>query len=367
MLVPSNKVWKRRLIPLFSVVMSLAVVACVSTEVEESQHEAAAIDRSLWAVAISAEQRGDYAIANSYYQQLYRNNPDDPEILLAYVRNLRASGSTNRAIQLLQESLSAGSKSDTVLAELGRSQLAIDNLDGAISSLYEAIMAGNGEWQTFLSLGVAYDRQGDHLSAQRAYEGALLLSNDNVSVLNNLALSHALAGTISKGIALLERAAMMPTANIKIRQNLALLYGISGDVDAAARTSAIDLDDDEVRENLAYYAAIRSGAKDRKKALKSSPSEDNLGPGSRSSVKEKPMIVVGRSATVDVAIDQWEALRMRYQILLQGLNVNIVKKKTESGASQYVALVGPMVNNAQANATCAKLRSDQIYCAVISP
>jgi len=79
------------------------------------------------------------------------------------------------------------------------------------------------------------------------------------------------------------------------------------------------------------------------------------------------MIAVGRSATIDAAIDQWEALRVRYQILLQGLNVNIMKKKSEMGELQYVALVGPMIDNTQANATCTKLRSDQIYCAVISP
>ena len=339
----------------------------MTTDIEESQHQAAAIDRSLWAVAISAERRGDYTAANNYYQQLHRNNPDDAEILLAYARNLRASGSTSRAIQLLQKSLSGDTKNTMLLAELGQSQLAIDNLDGAIGSLYEAIMAGNSEWQTFLSLGIAYDRQGEHHSAQRAYEGALLLSNDNASILNNLALSHALSGSINKGIELLERAAMMPTANMKIRQNLALLYGISGDTDAAARTLAIDLDHEEVSENLAYYAAIRSGAQDRKKALSPSPDKENSSPKSRSPAKGKPMIAVGRSATIDAAIDQWEALRVRYQILLQGLNVNIMKKKSEMGELQYVALVGPMIDNTQANATCTKLRSDQIYCAVISP
>ena len=79
------------------------------------------------------------------------------------------------------------------------------------------------------------------------------------------------------------------------------------------------------------------------------------------------MIAVGRSATIDAAIDQWEALRVRHQILLQGLNVNIVKKKSEIGEFQYVALVGPMIDSTQANATCTRLRSDQIYCTVINP
>ena len=59
-----------------------------------------------------------------------------------------------------------------------------------------------------------------------------------------------------------------PGATARNRQNLALVYGLAGDVEKAAEIGRLDLDESEVRNNLAYYARLRAlPAADRSAAI----------------------------------------------------------------------------------------------------
>ena len=56
-----------------------------------------------------------------------------------------------------------------------------------------------------------------------SYERASVLSPGNARILNNLALSRAMAGDRETAIQLLERAAALPSAPAQVRANLQLI------------------------------------------------------------------------------------------------------------------------------------------------
>jgi hypothetical protein len=52
--------------------------------------------------------------------------------------------------------------------------------------------------------------------------------------------------------------AAAPEADSKQRQNLALVFGLAGELDQAAAIARIDLGEDAVRSNLAYYETLKA-------------------------------------------------------------------------------------------------------------
>jgi Flp pilus assembly protein TadD len=76
-----------------------------------------------------------------------------------------------------------------VLVQQGRSREALDFLN-------RAVQLQQGDWSLYSALGVAYDQTGDYNSARGAYERALALKPGEAAVLNNYAMSRALAGDL---------------------------------------------------------------------------------------------------------------------------------------------------------------------------
>jgi Flp pilus assembly protein TadD len=72
-------------------------------------------------------------------------------------------------------------------------------------------------------------------------------------VLNNLALSEAVAGELDKAIATLRRAADLPSATMQTRENLALLLAMKGDTEQAANLTRHDLTDAQAKANIETY------------------------------------------------------------------------------------------------------------------
>ena len=102
-------------------------------------------------------------------------------------------------------------------------------------------------------MGIAYDYVGRPVEAQASYDRALAQSPQNPAVLNNVALSRALAGDLEGGIAILEQQTKRPTAQAQVRQNLALLYALKGDLSKVERLASQDLPERIVKNNLAYF------------------------------------------------------------------------------------------------------------------
>ncbi len=81
-------------------------------------------------------------------------------------------------------------------------------------------------------------------------------SPNNPDVLNNWALSRALAGEIEEAERLLKQAVVIPSAGVQVRQNLALVLGLQGDFEEAKLYASADLPPEIVEGNLDYIRAM---------------------------------------------------------------------------------------------------------------
>lgn len=234
----------------------LAVLAGCASKAEQ---DAAVIVSSLGQAAIGAEADGEYGLAADRYRRLLDKRPESRDALLGLARNLRYSGDAKAAVGVLKAAAKRLGGDALFLLETGKAKLAVGDATGAVESLKAAIEKDDGNWEAFAAIGIAHDLLQAYGDARVAYAKALKLSDNDPAVLNNMAISAALAGDIDLAISTLEGAPRAARNNPQIRQNLALFYGIKGDLGRAEALARIDLDDAAVLNNLAIYSRFRAG------------------------------------------------------------------------------------------------------------
>ena len=249
---------------LAALVLALALAACQDLAPSAPEAPAAADDGviapTLTKAALAAEAAFDYRAAASHWRTLHERDPGNREVTLAYGRNLRYSGQTAAAIDLLAAEMARAGRDPRLVGELGKAHLAADHQAVAARFLAEAADGLPKDWSLRSALGVAYDFQGLSDKAEQAHRAALALAPDNPIVLNNLALSLAQAGKLADAVAVLRQAVDSPDAEAQQRQNLALLLALQGDAAGAERLARQDLPMDALRTNLAYYKALSAAA-----------------------------------------------------------------------------------------------------------
>lgn len=219
----------------------------------KAQDQSKALFASLKEAAVSSELSGDHVSAANHYQNLLDRQPDNKEILLGLVRNLRYTGSGRTAVAVMKSYAVKYSDDPAFLIEFGKAKLAVSEAQGAIQYLKKAIEKGGDDWGAYSAMGIGYDLLQSYAEAWEAYEKALALSGNNPAVINNMALSAALNGKLPLAISVLEDAPLEARRYPQIRLNLALLYGIKGDLKKAEAMAKMDLDEEAVRNNLAVY------------------------------------------------------------------------------------------------------------------
>jgi Flp pilus assembly protein TadD len=207
------------------------------------------------AAAVEAERSYDYQNAVRHFETLHERDRTNPSVVRDLARNLRYAGSPKQAIVLLKRSMDKIGRKPDLMLELAKAQLAASDIADARETLAaaRALEPLANSWQYHLVWALCHDRSGDFSQAQDAYRQALELSPNNVAVLNNRALSWALAGDIEKGIGILQRIVDDENATSLTRQNLALLYGIKGDLEAAGQLARKDLPQNLAERNLRVY------------------------------------------------------------------------------------------------------------------
>jgi Flp pilus assembly protein TadD len=166
--------------------------------------------------------------ATLYWGQEYAKRPNDLKTALNYARNLKAMGEKQKALSVLQQ-ISVLHDGDQELAgEYGRLALELDQVGAASRLLAVADNPGKPDWKVISARGTVFAKQGDYKQAISAYERALALSNNQPSVLNNLAMAHAMSGNPVKAEELLRQASAVDGATPKVQQNLALVLGLQG-------------------------------------------------------------------------------------------------------------------------------------------
>jgi tetratricopeptide (TPR) repeat protein len=231
-------------------------------------------------------------------------------------------------------------------------------------------------------LGVAFDLAGQHEAAEAAYRAGLAVAPDSMLLRNNLGLSLALAGRHQESIAMLRAVVDEPGAKARNRQNLALAYGLAGDLVAAERISRLDLDEEAVQNNLAYYAAL-AAVDDRRKraaALGVSPPELSDDTGEAEVARRLSAIALegnglelglaptgrwfvnlGDFSSSRQAASAWRQLRSQYNDLLGDLT-----RLAGVQDGQQPLLVGPLADAEQAQSLCGTLRGRGQHCRALA-
>jgi Flp pilus assembly protein TadD len=241
-----------------------AMSGCASDPMGDSVHVGQGVaagsgskSQALARVATSSLESGDLSTAASLYRQAHSMDPEN----ISYLIGLGNALAKLRQFEDAAETFDRATETDPTSVDakhgFGNALIALDRPEAALSQ-FEVALALRDEARTHNGIGVARDMMGDHIAAQAHYRTALVREPANLTVRNNLALSLAVAGKSQEAIAILRRAITDPRSGARHRLNLALVYGLAGQYEAAAEIARIDLDEDSVRQNLAYYRTLRA-------------------------------------------------------------------------------------------------------------
>jgi Flp pilus assembly protein TadD len=208
---------------------------------------------------------GDYDSAVGFYRRAHQIDGRNFEALLGLGRSLSRVGANDEAAAALREALDRKPGDLEALRELGNVLIALGRPSLAISE-FEAVLQKKHDSRTFNGMGVALDMLGDQGAAQAHYRAGLEIDPSNVSIRNNLALSLAVSGKYAEAVRLLESVTGGVGATPRERQNLALVYGLAGEWEKSARVARLDLDEQAVRRNLAFYQTLKALGDPRKVA-----------------------------------------------------------------------------------------------------
>jgi Flp pilus assembly protein TadD len=190
--------------------------------------------------------------ATTQWAAAYAKNPQDPRMALGYAKALKAIGSRDRSLDILETAYQTNPNDGELAAELGRLALDMGHLEIAKPTLQVAEAQGVRDWKTLSAQGTLRAKQGQHAEAQQYYLAALQVEPDAVSVINNLALSYALDGKADKSEELLRKAVASGHEDKRVRQNLALVLGLQGKFDEARKVASVDMTDTEAKSSMSY-------------------------------------------------------------------------------------------------------------------
>lgn len=192
--------------------------------------------------------------------QSWRKDPSDKKNGLAYARGLMALERPAEAVKVVEELAHRNPGDLELAAYLGKIMVQSGRVQDGEKQLRKAIAGGRDDWRIRSALGSALDQQGRYQEARQCYEQALQRQPDEISVINNLAMSYALGGDLKTAESHLRRAMALPTGddNAQLRQNLALVVGLAGRFDEAKEIASRDLPPDKVEANAAYLKRMLS-------------------------------------------------------------------------------------------------------------
>ena len=320
------------------------------------------------------------------------------DALLAAGRDLDASRAFERALTV---------RPDLPAAQYGyaRAMIAIRRPEVAADFLRKLVAANPSDIASLNALGVSYDLMGEHDQASATYRQGLGIAPGSVPLRNNLALSLALQSQFAEAVGLIRPLADGPDATRRSRQNLALVYGLQGDLAAAERAGRADLGAADLKNNLAYFAAVRGLESPTARAAalapdqlaelagpaaapprRAAPAATPQAPAAAGSVPPAPaapakpaagprpltqamgelganpepaggwFVDVGSFAE-DAAVERWRTLQARHAGALRGLD-----KLASAGTGLEPLLVGPLASEQAATALCGQLGADAATC-----
>jgi Flp pilus assembly protein TadD len=205
--------------------------------------------------AAQAAAPSDPAAAAAHWGKEFGKSPRNLEAALAYSRSLKAMGEKRQALAVLQQAAMFHANDRRLASEYGRLALELDQVSLAKQLLERADNPTQPDWRVVLARGTALAKEGRYKDAIPYFERAQTLAYDQPSVLNNLALAHAMSGEPDRAEDLLRRAAAGGSSPV-VRQNLALVLGLRGKHEEAQQVAARDLKPEVAAANADYIRRI---------------------------------------------------------------------------------------------------------------
>jgi Flp pilus assembly protein TadD len=225
----------RRVAPaLAAVSMSLLLSACASTG--GTNPLTASDDTPLakyTAAEAAANPQTELQKATSYWGKQHAENPRDPRAAVNYARNLKAMGAKKEALVILQEAHTSNTTDREINSEYGRLALEHDQLTTAQKLLEQADDPTKPDWRVISARGTVLAKQSKNAEAIPFFQKAHEIAPEQSSVLNNLAMAHAMNGQPDKAEVLLRQAVAKGDGDPRVAQNLALVLGLQGKHDDA--------------------------------------------------------------------------------------------------------------------------------------
>ena len=236
-----------------AIAVALTVGACSTAK----ENQETAISNMIGEAAQAAVERRDFAAAANHFGRMYVRDPANLEVLLQYLENLRRIGAIEDAYRITEKERATHGEDTRFLLAQGKVEMAAGKAGDALETFVRARDLGLRDWELFSAMGIAYDMGRRYDEAGAAYQTALGLSPGNPTVLNNMALTMALAGDIDGAIELLRHVVFEDGKDSpRIRQNLALLYGFKGDIANLEALARIDLGEDMVQRNVTTFKTL---------------------------------------------------------------------------------------------------------------
>jgi Flp pilus assembly protein TadD len=189
--------------------------------------------------------------ATEYWGKKFREQPRDLDAALSFAKNLKAMGEKKQALAVVQQAAVFHGNDKKLASEYGRLALELEQISVAKQMLAVADDPTAPDWRVVSARGTVLAKEGKFADAIEFYERALTLSQDQTSVMNNLAMAYAGNGDAAKAEAML-RQAEAKGGSAKTRQNLALVLGLQGKFDEAKTVSSADLGDVGAKSNSDY-------------------------------------------------------------------------------------------------------------------
>ncbi len=327
---------------------------------------------TLLRLASSTRAAGDPAAAVNIYQQAIATDHDRIDAYVLLGDTLIELKQYDEAANTYEQALKRASDNPAAHRGYARAMLGLNRPEAAIVH-YQAVLSQDpNDVQAHNGLGVAYDLAGQHQAAEAAYRAGLEVAPDSMLLRNNLGLSLALAGRHKEAIELLRAVADEPGAKARNRQNLALAYGLAGDLVAAERVSRLDLDEEAVQNNLAYFAALAAVDDERKRSAALGVHAPELGDHAADAGSGRRLnaialegqglelglaptgrwfVNLGDYANSQQAASAWRQLRTQQADLLGELT-----RLAGVQDGRQPLLVGPLSDPTQTDSLCGKLR-----------
>lgn len=188
----------------------------------------------------SAVPKTELEKATDYWGKKYKEHPSNVEAAISYAKNLKAMGERQQALAVVQQASYMNGSDKKLASEYGRLALELDQISVAKQMLAVADDPASPDWRVISARGTVAAKEGKYAEAIPLYERALMLSQEQTSVMNNLAMAYAMAGEARKAEDLLRRIEAKG-GNAKSRQNLALVLGLQGKFDESKSVASQEM------------------------------------------------------------------------------------------------------------------------------